>query len=282
MNTFKHLTGNAIAPKSPRGGFYVEDKEDHITTVLFQNWALYPNSFWLKPLLDACLIDSDSVSAVRWSYAYVGHLDGKETKNKRERAVDIVLMFRDRHGDAVIVFEAKKPGTAPNQKDFQKLRDYANLPEIRTIKRRYRVFLVDEAKLQVTQELAGDQASTVTWQQLAALQIDSTFEIPESDAVIEAVVDLLTKQWSYFKILEAPAEAKPFKASSVPDPKAKSVREYLVGSEIVDAVRRGESPNPPYDWLEGEPSCLQVYEEGYQNVPGYQTSPDRERVLWRL
>src|ERR1700681_2655764 len=48
--------------------FYRVGTEDHVTSALFQNWALFPDTSWVAALVRAAGGTVGSVSRVRWAY----------------------------------------------------------------------------------------------------------------------------------------------------------------------------------------------------------------------
>ena len=66
-------------------------------------------------------------------------------------------------------------------------------------------------------------------------------------------------------------------ALPLPDP----MQRFLKGSECVEAVRRGQEPEPPLPWLAHEPPRELIRVRG-QRKQGWQTSADRHLCRWNL
>ena len=132
MNTFKSLNGCAVLGNR---GFYVEGREDHLVPAFFENFTLFADFRWLQQLLARLAIPSDgTITNAAWNYSYSELLPGKGRPH-----ADIVLMWRDRSGSAVLVLEAKKPGGARSGigvKDHPANRYYLRYSAMRGIERR--------------------------------------------------------------------------------------------------------------------------------------------------
>src|SRR5258708_39778147 len=75
MNCLSDKTGSWKLSSSR--GFYVEHREDHIATILFHIWALFPDVGWVGKLLELWGIEHGNISRARWSYSW---------EQKRDRA----------------------------------------------------------------------------------------------------------------------------------------------------------------------------------------------------
>src|SRR5258705_6374957 len=102
MNTAT-ITDGVAKPGSR--GFYVEGREDHLVPAFFENFALLPDFQWLDDLLSRLAIPHDGgISDAAWSYSYEEVLAGE----RRPRIADIVVMWRENKGEAILVIEAKR------------------------------------------------------------------------------------------------------------------------------------------------------------------------------
>ncbi|MBX6322972.1 MAG: hypothetical protein IRY94_14175 [Rhodospirillaceae bacterium] len=164
-------------PGSSRG-FYIENREDHIATVLFQIWAMFDKPRWVAALLDECRIPHGrGISRARWSYSF----EQRRSSGLRPDITDIVLSFEDEEGEALAVIETKKRGGKLSEKDKRPDSFYLELPSIRPFARKHIAFIVDAHDApQVLHELEG-RVPVLTWQRLGVLQLDAIAGLRVSD-----------------------------------------------------------------------------------------------------
>ena len=86
MNTVKRTDAGPVP--GPRGA-YVESREDHITTVLFQIWAAMPGVAFASTLLDLWDIPHGTISDIHWSYLW----EQKPEPRARPNIADIVFLW---------------------------------------------------------------------------------------------------------------------------------------------------------------------------------------------
>jgi hypothetical protein len=108
MNTLRPHNGEYVPGNR---GVYVETREDHITTCLFQIWASLPGYAWAASLLDLWNVPHGVIKNVRWSYSWAQKED--PTKGSYLHC-DIVVNWMDEGGPGVLVIEAKRPGGHTN------------------------------------------------------------------------------------------------------------------------------------------------------------------------
>lgn len=286
MNTFKEIAPGTWRPNAR--GFYTEGTEDHITPVLFQNWALFPDHVWVEAFLNAFGIAvAGEVSAARWSTSFEQAYDGKKFA-----IADIAFSWRDNAGEGVLVIEAKAKGGGLGEKDYPDRSPYLKLPSVRAVGRRFFGFLVDQSDAAKIAGIWGDTTPVVTWQTLANLQLTFADRLPATEVVRIRVKSLLAEHFRYFGIspsispreeaaTETHANAKGYesiRSLGVPA----TIEDFLIGSEVVRAARRGKTPEPPYAWLAEEPDALSIFLAGKAKKSGYQSTAERRIPYWRL
>jgi hypothetical protein len=149
--------------------------ETHLTTTLWENFALFHPSKWLPKLAEAaCMRQPNSVVACNWSYEW-------EDSGK---LCDVVLAYRDdadrRH---VIVVEAKNLHSVPGEKDLRESY-YLGMDALAPFDSRALLFCVDES-VRSAVELAttafAERPGVITWQQLGGIQISlaRTMDAPQ-------------------------------------------------------------------------------------------------------
>lgn len=278
MNTFKTLPDGTIKPGSR--GFYVEGREDHITPIVFQNWALYPDAEWVEPFLR--LFGASPIGDVyraAWCPSYEASFNGGK------RIIDVVVSWEDEDGLAAIVIEAKRHRGKLDEKDKDGAGYYLSMPGFASLKRRHFGLLVDERDVtRFRAQLDGDE-SIATWQELAQLQIDCARDLSLSDELQVLVADLLADQFRYHGIFHdqahVPHPVMPLATkegygtwdrADIPG----SVRRFLIGSTVALSARSGNLPEAPFEWLSEEPDALTISRNRVQ------TTVDRREPRWRL
>jgi hypothetical protein len=167
MNTCKRVNGHFL--RGPRG-FYVEGREDHLVPAFFENFALFPNFYWLECVLSRLSVAwTGTITNAAWSYSYEEVLPGE----RRPRIADVVIMWRDASGDGILVIEAKKPGCGRNgvgKKDDPSNTYYLKYRAMRLITRQHQALLMDERDLRWLPLEMKDSRSVISWQELIAIQ----------------------------------------------------------------------------------------------------------------
>lgn len=279
-------TMNCLAPegegwrlKSNRG-FYVEQREDHISTVLFHIWAAFPDASWVGPFLDLWDIPHGDVKGVRWSYSWEQRSEGA----KRPDITDVVLSWEDQHGAAVVVIETKRTGGKLSEKDTNGGRRYMNMPSIRPFARKFMVFLVDQRDIAAAVALLPQGTPVCSWQSLGKLQAELAGAFGGPVGLLNAYV---AKHYADLRMpidvdfasslngVEFTGTAERYLAvRSLGLPSA--MERFLIGSEVAFSARTGRMPEPPYSWLAEDPSFPEVV------AAKAQSRQDREKPLWRL
>jgi len=287
-HTMNCLSGSAGSWKlSSSRGFYVEGREDHITTVLFHIWALFPDFRWVGRLLDLWNVSHADILRARWSYSW----EQKRDKASRPDICDIVLSYEDEVGQGIIVIESKRRGGAMGDKDMNGGKRYLELPSLRSFKRRACVFLVDEDDVLSTVTKVPKDTPVISWQAVGRLQAELGGELPVPDAVRSRVQTYVAHHYADLGMAFCPLSSESIRSefsgthdrylqireNSLPS----SVERFLIGSEVSFCARRGKMPQAPFPWLADEPSFTEVVERG-RNQQLRQTTPDREKPLWRL
>ena len=193
MNTFA-VTNGIFAPRSR--GFYVEGREDHLVPAFFENFALFPDFYWLESLLKQLGIHFEgSIRRARWSYSYSELLPGKEGRPH----ADIVVMWHDNSGKAALVIEAKKPrcgrkgfGTKDNPSNGY----YLRYQEMRSIDRRHQGLIVDKCDLRILPDDMQNMKAVVTWQELITVQRNSVKHMEISQEISDLVLSRLDAHYA--------------------------------------------------------------------------------------
>lgn len=271
-------------------GFYTEGSEDHIAPVLFQNWALFPESSWAPSLLEAYHIGvKGAVRRVRWCPFFEQPYDGRKFC-----IADIVLCWEDDAGIGLLVLEAKVRGRKLGTKDLPQASRYLRMPSIRAISRRHFGLLVDAADEAVVRRTIMETAPIATWQTLGRLQIAAAQHLPLCSGWVDRITRLLAAHFSYFgfdvdgwasacvgissDMVATCDQYAEIRAHELPA----SVEDFLIGSLVVLAARNGNMPASPHDWIYDEPDCISIYCQGRQHKAGYQTTADRRIARWSL
>lgn len=278
MNTFKRSNGSVV-PGSR--GFYVEGREDHLVPAFFENFTLFPDFQWLQHLLARLGIPCEGrITGAAWSYSYSEFLPHL---GHRPHA-DILVMWHDNAGKAVLVIEAKRPGCGRQGfgvKDAPANGYYLGYGAMRGIDRRHQALLVDEHDVRHLPDEMGRNPSVVTWQEVITIQREAVERTEVSQEIRELVLSRLEAHCAALGLASArthPQGARvnvsryaELRALKAPD----CVKDWLVGSEFFFATRH---PNgivePPYDWLAGE---MTVSDYASQKL---QTTREREQPIW--
>jgi|GEM_PF-1962709 hypothetical protein len=286
MNCLSNKTG--LWKLSSSRGFYVERREDHITTVLFHIWALFPDTKWVGRLLDLWQISHSRVTRARWSYSW----EQKRDKASRPDICDIVLCYEDETGQGVVVVEAKRPGGALSDKDLNGGQRYLELPSLRSFRRRRCVFLVDEHdKYSAISKLPSNTPVT-SWQAMGRLQTELSDDLPISSDHRARIGTYIARHYADLSLGFDSLDPEAFEASEFTGTHDRyrriqegrlpsSVERFLLGAEVSFCARTGRMPQPPFAWLAEEPSFVDVVKRS-RGSGLLQTTQDREKALWRL
>lgn len=219
-------------------------RENHLTPVLWENFAILEARDWCPALLrDSGLGDvSAPVVACQWSYGWESRRPNGAGGGPGKRICDVVVHCRLANGrERLLVVEAKNLGCELGEKD----RDpgyYLDLPAFAEHPDRALIYLVDDtvASGVMARVVRGNHVvGLLTWQRLAAIQIWAA-------------------GW-----LEVPSELRAFIASAL-------WQQYVAHGII--------PPVPPLPYLASEPSM-----EDVDLAPSAlrQQQAEREAPLWR-
>lgn len=141
-------------------GFNNQKSEDHLTVVLFQNWALFPNNDWCVEFLNYCGAKTfGKVEKIRWSFGFEEYL---QDRSKRP-IVDLVIKWKDESGEAILIIEAKRKGVAKLlDKDIPSKSIYLKMPSFAKYNRKTVCLLIDETDLIAVRSLIGDDEPILT------------------------------------------------------------------------------------------------------------------------
>lgn len=267
--------------------FYRVGSEDNITLALFQNWALFESTDWVRGLVEAIGGSVGAVTKVRWAYACEEVLDAKLAPHHKQNFVipDIMLLFEDEHGMGLVVIEVKRPGKAVEEGDVRKLKTYCDLRSTRHIKRRFGCFLVSAGRAEQCKIVCKEEWPVLTWETLGILQIAAARTAGWHSARAGHVAEWIARHYARHGIrLDTGGEVPPpvgnvygseesyARIDALPIPE--SARRFLKGSECVEAIARGEHPAPPLLWLVQEPSAEEIRRRRWQ------TTEDRRLCRW--
>ena len=261
-------------------GFYVEQREDHIATVLFDIWAAFPDPSWVGPLLGLWGIAHREVRRVRWSFSW------EQRTGSRLNIADIVLCWEDADGQAVIVIETKRPGGSLSAKDLDGGAKYLHMPLLRSYDRRFMVYLIDAADVTRAKALLPSGALIASWQNMGKLQADlisrhahGSLALRLKAFVAKHYADLsmpidpaLARLLAVDEFTGEPRRYDLVRGLGLPAP----LERFLIGAEVTFCARSGRMPEAPYAWLAEEPSFPEVC------AAKAQTTNDRAKPLWRL
>jgi hypothetical protein len=270
-----------IIPGSSRG-FYVEGREDHLVPAFFENFTLLPDFQWLERVLDRLAVTRNGgIINASWSYSYSELIPGRGRPH-----ADIVIMWRDDGGDALLVIEAKRPGCGPKgcgEKDDPANLYYLHYAAMRRIERRSQALLLDDSDLRTLPERVKSNPAVITWQDLIRIQLDFVTALSVDRQVKEWVIERLTAHYAELGLIAAKgpipvargdaASYAQIRALDAPD----CIKDWLIGSELYFAARSpGGVIEPPYEWLANEPTILDYAREKRQ------TTAEREMPIWHL
>jgi hypothetical protein len=199
MNTFAVNKG-IFAPRNR--GFYVEGREDHLVPSFFENFALFPDFHWLECLLTRLAIHCEGgIRTARWCYSYSELL----AEGGRPHA-DIVMMWQDNSGKAVMAIETKKPGCGRmglGTKDDPSHGHYLRYKNMRLIDRRNQALLLDERDLRHLPDEIKNTAAVVTWQELVAIQRSEVERLEVSQEIQEFLLSRLDAHYAALGLTSA-------------------------------------------------------------------------------
>lgn len=182
--------------------YFVHDYETHLTIALWENFAALPARFWLPLLVERAglSLPDASISDVNWSYGWVS--DGADGQ-----IVDLVLNYRDRKGEGILVVEAKRPGNPLGGKDLDP-QYYLGIPAFQSFDRRSMLYLVGSdqlSKARTAVHAAGHDTGFLTWPELGAVQIDTAVGTFPDEAVGSLIANAIYRQFgNYQQIPSAP------------------------------------------------------------------------------
>lgn len=272
MNTWRE-TDEGVRPGGR--GFYVEGREDHLVPAAVENFAMFSDTVWFEEILrQVGHPPVGSVEDVNWTYSY------EEKFPDSIRIADIVFMWRDAGGEAVLVFEAKKPGAGRKlvEKDLPPNGYYLAFGAFQPIRRRYQALLLDQRD---SDRLPDAARPVLTWQSLLRIQVERAAALPIESDLRDTLIQRLKAHHAIlgFGAIPAPTVAGDEVAFArfESEPVDASLKAWLLGSELFFAARQKNAAiSVPYRWLLQEKSASD-YRAGK-----LQSTADRRRPLWRL
>lgn len=264
-------------------GFYVENREDHIMTVLFHIWAMFPDVSWVGPLLDLWGAPHGQLKRAAWSYSW----EQKRDKASRPDITDIVVSYEDEHGQGILVLEAKRPGGRLKENELDGGVRYLTMPSIRPFVRKRCGFLVDERDAPAAIRALPPAAGVVSWQDMGRLQKKLVSQLRLPQAIREQIATCVARHYAdlgmnFDSMAANQLDCHLFTGSEdryqlVHEMRTpSSVERFLLGAEVTFCARAGRMPRPPFSWLSEEPSFVDIVQQRPQ------TTRDREVPLWRL
>jgi hypothetical protein len=284
MNPLKHQNG-AWKPNSTRG-FYIEHREDHISTVLFHLWALFPCNEWVGRLLDLWNVPHGNVFDTRWCYSW------EERDDRGKHITDIVLCYADEEGQGILVIETKRLGGKLTGKDLDGGVHYLNMPSLRSFKRRQCAFLVDQRDVARAKAQLPRGTNVNSWQAMGRLQSECILQLPFPEPVCKMVKSYIARHYADLGMAFDPVTAAALEVSQFTGTMDRytrvrelqlqsSIERFLLGSEVTFCSRQGRMPEPPSIWLATEPSLLDIWQRFSEGRP-LQSMQDHKQALWRL
>lgn len=168
--------------------------ETHFTVCLWENFSLFEPRSWLKLLWRSASLGAElgEIRDCNWSYEWVAKI------GKQERNLDITLRYEDERGSGILVVEAKKPGVQIKHAKDLNPRWYRDIPEFQEFDRFSFLYLVDSCAREVAQsqvDMAGLDVAFLSWEELAAVQIECTGRAGLSAAIRSFVAASLYQQY---------------------------------------------------------------------------------------
>lgn len=173
--------------------------ETNLTVTLWENFALFEPAAWLPPLAEAAGFPlTPPVRACRWSYEWENRNpsgDGLAVKD-----CDIIIHLRDAQPEnALLVVEAKNLGVKHFGKKDCEPWYYLDIEDLeKATTRRHMIYCVDAAcKAALERQVKeGDRRwGFVTWQWVAALQIELAWQLDAPKPVRRFVAGALQYQF---------------------------------------------------------------------------------------
>jgi hypothetical protein len=267
-------------------GFYRLASEDHISTVLFQIWDLFPNFSWVASLVRASGGEARRVRQSSWSYACEEKLDERLRAHHGRGFVipDIMLNFSDEFGEGLLAFEVKRPGASATQQDERKLETYSDLPSTRHLRRRTGCFLL-ASEADAPRVDGAAKWPVLTWERMRTLQIEACRSLDAPEDVRSRVAAWVARHYARLGIgvAQVPPPMNGARHATIESYAAirglnlaESAQRFLLGSEASEMAYRGLRPAPPMDWLALEPTEAEV------RARKLQTTAERQILRWRL
>jgi hypothetical protein len=285
MNTFRrHTDGSWLANAR---GYYIEGTEDQLTPSLFETFTVLPVAAWVPAIMSRQGVQvAGTVKRARWCYAFED-----PNASRGFRIADIVLCWEDDAGQAILVIEAKRPGTMPGAKDLPDSAPYLEMPSLRKFQRRYYCLLVGDAQRSAAQQLTQEPQKIITWGDLMSIQIsaaDAATTSAELRFLLRAAIKWNSARCGVGRSSSTPSAHDDASGTRTAYDRIRSldaptaIEHFLIGVESCAAAHRGIMPEPPLEYLRNEPSSLDVYLRGKQHAAGYQTTADRRISHWKL
>ncbi len=237
-------------------GYYHWGTEDNMTPGLFQIWAVFPEA--IHPVIEASGIKIvGGLNTVSWAYACEEEVESGRHPGVSGRFLipDIVIYFEDDEGPGIVAFEVKRPGVKPVEKDADKLRAYTMLRSMDRFIRRKAIFLLGSDKVATAKTIAPDLPVT-TWEDMMKMQLDAANSLGKEDA--QRVRPWISRAYSRYGICSA-RPPLPGDRAGYGSPESiisvdrhlqdRRARNFVWGSEIVEAFLSGRDVEPPLDWM---------------------------------
>jgi hypothetical protein len=260
-----HTVGPAQGPYNPSA-------ERHLVVSFFENFAIDTQHRWVRSLGERLGMVRGEISNACWSYEYEEKL-ATSRRNGGPGIADVVVSWRDEAGEAVIVFEAKRPGgvgkTGLAPEDDPRNGAYLQYARIRPIDRRQQMLLLAARDIHdLPNELRGD-ARVLAWEELAQMQLECTAEYAGSRC--PELMDALLEHYATLGIqanigdVPTPRESE---ASATAFTWLEHYRSFVEN-------RRRVIPLPPIEWMAEEPDSVAFRSQRKQSTQ------QREEPLWR-
>ncbi len=254
-------------------GYYHWGTEDNMTPGLFQIWSIFPEA--MRLLIEATgMRVIGQIGSIKWAYACEEEVTRGRHPGVTGRFLipDIVVYFEDDDGPGIVSIEVKRPGIKPVEKDADKLRAYTMLRSMDRFIRRKAIFLLSDDTTEVAKNIAPD-LPVVTWENMMSMQLAGVSTL--SEQVAKHVGPWISRAYSRYGIgdVPAPLPASPAGYGSADSiaaissrMQAEQARNFVWGSEIVEAFLSGKDVEPPADWMEGALSREAISEGRFQKT----------------
>lgn len=142
--------------------------ETNLTLNVFETFSLFPDGLWLSNLFTALgIVDVGEIQELNWSYEW------EYREGRRIKLIDVVINFKTKHENSIVIVEAKNKGKLLGEKDAD-LDYYLKIPTFEKYDQRYLFFLVDQdlEKDVEKQIVTAKNVKVYTWQKMCDLQLN--------------------------------------------------------------------------------------------------------------